>query len=83
MPEDNNTLLTLVVIFTAAWALVLIGTVLIFAYIVPLKIFHSFLDGIVKGVLTTILVVAWLYLFVKMRNLMIKTQLRLEKKVPN
>ena len=68
-------------IFTAAWALVLVGTVLIFRYIVPLTIFHSFLDGVVKGVLATILVAVWLVLFVEMRNLMIRTQLRLVKKV--
>lgn len=68
-------------IFTAAWLLVLLGTVLIFEYIVPLNIFHSLLDGVVKGVLTTILVVVWLFLFVKMRDYMIETQLGLEKKV--
>ena len=68
-------------IFTAAWALVLVGTVLIFKYIVPLTIFHSFLDSVMKGVLATILVAVWLVLFVEMRNLMIRTQLRLVKKV--
>ncbi len=73
----------LIGIFTAAWLLVLIGTVIIFEYIVPLDIFHSFLDSIVKGFLTMILVVVWLYLFVRMRNLMVRTQLRIEKKVPN
>ena len=68
-------------IFTAALALVLVGTVLIFKYIVPLTIFHSFLDSVMKGVLATILVAVWLVLFVEMRNLMIRTQLRLVKKV--
>jgi len=68
-------------IFTAAWALVLVGTVLIFRYIVPLTIFHSFLDSVLKGVLAMILVAVWLVLFVEMRNLMIRTQLRLVKKV--
>jgi hypothetical protein len=64
-----------------AWALVLVGTILIFEYIVPLVIFHSFLDSVVKGILATLLVGVWLYLFVKMRNYMIRSQLRLEKKV--
>ncbi len=54
---------------------------IIFGYIVPLDIFHSLLDGIVKGVLATILVVVWLFLFVEMRDVMIRTQLRLVKKV--
>jgi len=71
----------LIGIFTAAWVLVLLGTVLIFEYIVPLAIFHSFLDSIVKGILATILVAVWLLLFVGMRNIMIRTQLRLVKKV--
>jgi len=71
----------LIGIFTVAWVLVLVGTVIIFEYIVPLDIFHSFLDSIVKGVLATILVIVWLFLFVKMRNFMIRTQLRLVKKV--
>jgi hypothetical protein len=81
LPEERDPIKTLLVIFTAAWALVLIGTVLIFEYIVPLDILHSFLDGIVKGVLATILVIIWLLLFVAMRNVMVNTQLRLTKKV--
>jgi hypothetical protein len=71
----------LIGIFTAAWVLVLLGTVLIFEYIVPLAIFHSFLDSIVKGILATVLVAVWLLLFVGMRNIMVRTQLRLVKKV--
>ncbi len=71
----------LIGIFTAAWILVLLGAALIFEYIVPLTIFHSLLDGVVKGILATILVAVWLALFVAMRNLMIRTQLRLVKKV--
>lgn len=71
----------LIGIFTAAWLLVLIGTVMIFEYIVPMTIFHSLLDGLVKGILTTILIVIWLALFAKMRDVMIDTQLRLTKKV--
>ncbi len=81
MPGERNPVITLIGIFTAAWLLVLVGTVLIFEYIVPLTIFHSFLDGIVKGVLATILVLIWLLLFDEMRNVMVKTQLKLEKKV--
>jgi len=71
----------LIGIFTAAWALVLVGTVLIFEFIVPLNIFHSLLDGIVKGGLAAILVLVWLFLFVEMRDFMVRSQLRLVKKV--
>lgn len=82
MPEVRSAVVMLAGIFTAAWLLVLLGTVLIFEFIVPLNIVHSLLlNGVVKGVLATMLVIVWLFLFVKMRDYMIKTQLRLEKKV--
>ncbi len=61
--------------------LVLVGTIIVFGYIVPLQISPFFLDSIVKGILATILVVVWLFLFVQMRNIMVKSQLRIEKKV--
>ena len=81
MPEVRNADLMLIGIFTAAWLLVFFGTVLIFEFIVPLNITsHYLLNGIVKGFLATILVVVWLFLFVQMRDYMIKTQLKLEKK---
>jgi len=83
MQNERESLGTLIAIFTAAWALVLLGTVIIFEVIVPLNIFHSFLDSILKGVLGLFLVVAWLFLFVEMRDHMVKTQLRLEKKISN
>jgi TRAP-type C4-dicarboxylate transport system permease large subunit len=67
-------------IFTAAWVLVLLGTIIVFGFIIPLEVFHSFFDGILKGILATILVMIWLFLFVQMRNVMVKSQLRIEKK---
>jgi len=70
---------TLIGIFTAVWILVLVGTVVVFEFIVPLVVFHSFLDSILKGVLATILVLVWLFLFYEMQNVMERTQLRLEK----
>jgi hypothetical protein len=70
----------LIGIFTAAWVLVLVGTIIVFGFIIPLVVFHSFLDGILKGILATILVLIWLFLFVQMRNVMVKSQLRIEKK---
>lgn len=86
MPDDvapprEESMAFLLGIFTAAWALVLIGTVLIFAFIIPLNPFQSFFENsIIKGVLTTILVGVWLLLFLEMRNAMVRNQLRLEKK---
>ena len=80
MPERDPVRI-LIGIFTAAWVLVLVGTIIIFEYIVPIVIFHSLLDGIVKGVLAMILVLVWLFLFIQMRNVMVKSQLRIEKKV--
>ncbi|MGI0092205.1 MAG: hypothetical protein ACREBS_10900 [Nitrososphaerales archaeon] len=65
----------LAVIFAAIWLLVLIGTIIVFRYIVPIMIFHSFLDSILKGVLATMLVVIWLALFVALRNAMVRRQL--------
>jgi hypothetical protein len=55
-------------ILSAIWFLVLFGTILIFQFIVPFAYFHSFLDSILKGVFTTILVVIWLLVFVGLTN---------------
>jgi hypothetical protein len=41
-----------------------------------LNIFHSSLDGVAKGVLTTILVIVWIGLFAVMGNTMEKRQLK-------
>jgi len=80
--EEKKSLWELIGIFTAAWLLVLVGTGIIFDGIVPLNVFPSFfLNSILKAVLATVLVAAWLVLFVEMRNRMVKTQLRLEKKI--
>jgi hypothetical protein len=79
--SERDPVRVLIGIFTAAWILVLLGTIIVFGYIVPLDIFHSFLDSIVKGVLALILVFVWLILFVQMRNVMVKSQLRIEKKL--
>ena len=71
----SNPLLLLIVIFTATWALVLVGTIIIFEFIVPFVFFHSLLDSILKATLSTVLVVVWLFLFVAMRNAMVRRQL--------
>ena len=66
----------LLAIFTMVWLLVLAGAIIIFEFIVPLAIFHSFLDGVTKGILATILVVVWIGLFMLMRNAMETRRLR-------
>lgn len=65
----------LVGIFVAVWLLVLAGTIIIFELIVPLTLFHSLLSGVLKGVLATILVLAWLGIFILLRNVMVRKQL--------
>ena len=72
----NNPLPMLLAIFALVWILVLAGAIIIFEFIVPLNTFHSSLDGVIKGVLATILVIVWIGLFVVMGNAMEKRQLR-------
>lgn len=62
-------------IFVIVWLLVLAGTIIIFEFIVPLVLFHSFLDGVIKGVLAAALVVVWIGLFIVLRNAMVRRQL--------
>jgi hypothetical protein len=75
----SNPIPILLTIFTLVWLLVLGGTIIIFQFIVPLVIFHSFMDGVTKGILVVILVVVWVDLFMLMRNAMENRQLRPRK----
>jgi hypothetical protein len=68
----NNALYAIFGILTAIWLLVLVGTVLIFHFIVPLTIFHSFLDSITKAILATILVLVWLGAFIGLTNAFVR-----------
>lgn len=75
MPE-RDPVTSLIAIFTAVWALVLVGVIIVFEFIVPLNILGSFfLNSILKAVLAMILGLVWLALFVEMRNFMVKSQL--------
>lgn len=74
MPK-RNPIPTLLAIFTLVWILVLAGTIIIFQFIVPIVIFRSMFDGVLKGVLTTVLVIVWLALFIILRDTMIRRQL--------
>ena len=75
MAKKGDPVQMLLAIFAAIWLLVLMGAIIIFEFIVPLAVFHSFLDSVLKGVLATILAVIWLALFVALRNLMVRRQL--------
>lgn len=77
---SNDPVRTLIGIFTLVWILVLVGTIIIFRYIVPLDLFHSYLDNVLKGVLSAILGLIWIALFVELRNIMIKRQFIFVKK---
>jgi hypothetical protein len=69
---------TLMLIFTAVWVLVLVGTILIFEFIVPFNPLNSFfLNSTLKGVLSLILAGVWVYLFASLRNVVMKRELRL------
>ena len=80
MPETDP-VRTLIGIFTAVWVLVLVGTILIFEFIVPFNPFHSFfLNSILKGVLSLTLAAVWVFLFAELRNIVMKRELQLTTK---
>ena len=64
----------LMTIFSIVWILILAGTIIIFEFIVPLKIFQGLLNGLVQGGLTLILALVWVGIFLFMRNQMVKRQ---------
>jgi hypothetical protein len=68
----SRTLYAIFAILAVIWLLVLLGTVLIFHYIVPFVYFHSFLDSILKGVFTAILVGIWLAVFIGLTNAFVR-----------
>jgi hypothetical protein len=66
--RNSSPLIAILGILTAIWLLVLAGTVIIFGYIVPFAYFHNFLDSILKGTFSTILVLVWLGIFIGLTN---------------
>ncbi len=66
-------MLAILGILSAIWLLVLVGTVLIFHFIIPLSLFHSFfLNSIVKALLSGILVLIWLGVFIGLTNAFVR-----------
>jgi len=70
--KKGTPIISLLGIFTLAWVLVLVGTVIIFEFIIPFSFASVFYNSIAKAVFATILAVVWLYLLVLLRNLMVK-----------
>ncbi len=65
----------LIGIFFASWILVLVGTIIIFGFIVPFSYCQCFYDNIIKGVFATILALIWLFLMIVMRNVLVRSRI--------
>lgn len=72
-------MLELFAIFTMAWLLVLIGTVLIFDFIVPFHYWGGIYDSAAKGVFATILGIVWLYALNLMRDVFVRRNILTKK----
>lgn len=72
----RRSLVHLLAIFTAAWALILLGSVVIFALIVRLQVPHPFLDDAAKVLLSAGLALLWLQLFRKLRDMYVRRYLK-------
>jgi hypothetical protein len=80
--EKEKPMLALFAIFTIAWLLVLIGTIIIFKFIVPFYYWGGIYDSIAKGVFTTILALVWLYSLAFLRDIIVKRNILLKKQEP-
>jgi hypothetical protein len=69
----------LLALFTIAWLLVLIGTVLIFDFIVPFHHWGGIYDSVAKGIFATILGLVWLYALALMRDVFVKRNILAKK----
>ena len=70
--EKGAPIVALLGIFTLAWVLVFVGTVIIFEFIIPFSFSSFFYNSIAKAVFTTILAMVWLYLLLLLRNVAVK-----------
>jgi hypothetical protein len=66
---------SLLVIFALAWILVLVGTILIFEFIVPQNFCPGICNGVAKGAAATVMGVLWLLALLAMRNILIRRTL--------
>ncbi len=72
-------MLALFTIFTIAWLLVLVGTIIIFEFIVPFHYWGGIYDSVAKGIFTTILGLVWLYALVLLRDVFVKRNILTKK----
>jgi pilus assembly protein TadC len=70
--EKERPIFILLAIFTIAWLLVLVGSAVIFEFIVPFHYWGGFTDRIAKGVFATVLGLVWLYALALLRNLLVR-----------
>lgn len=70
--EKERPIFILLAIFTVAWLLVLVGSVVIFKFIIPFHYWGGFTDSIAKGVFATVLGLVWLYVLALLRNLLVR-----------
>ncbi|MHB8566663.1 MAG: hypothetical protein ACYC7D_08395 [Nitrososphaerales archaeon] len=78
--EKDQSFIGLITIFAIAWLLVLLGAIVIFEFIIPFEFCSCFYDGILKGLLTSILAVAWLVAMITMRNSIVRKRI-LQRKI--
>jgi hypothetical protein len=77
--EKQKPMVALFAIFTIAWLLVLVGTIVIFKFIVPFHYWGGMYDSVTKGALTTILALVWLYTFGFLRSVFVKRNILTKK----
>jgi hypothetical protein len=70
--EADEPIAEMIAIFSIAWVLVLVGTIVIFEYIVPFTYCACFYDSIAKAGLAIVLAVVWLLAMVAMRDVMVR-----------
>jgi hypothetical protein len=77
--EKEKPVVALFAVFTIAWVLVLIGTIIIFEFIVPFHYWGGIYDSIAKGTFTTVLALVWLYTLAFLRDIVVKRNVLLKK----
>jgi hypothetical protein len=66
----------LLAIFTVAWALIFLGSALIFLLIVRLELPNAFVNASAKVAISAVLALIWLWIFMKLRDLYVRRYLR-------
>lgn len=77
--KSRKPMISLLVIFTLAWLLVLVGTVIIFQFIVPFHYWGGIYDSFAKGIFALILALGWLYAMALLRDVFVRRNILLRK----